>query len=91
MGKLTLGCFPGLVGSLSLDFAVRLADAAVKKGHEVDFWVSSNSTMLSKKGQRAFKDYSYLAKILEENIASGKFKACTCEACAEAAATTRKT
>ena len=57
MGKLTMGVFPGLVGSLSLDFSVKLAEAAVKKGHTVDYWVSSNATMLSKKGQRSFKDY----------------------------------
>jgi len=31
MGKLTMGVFPGLVGSLSLDFSVKLAEAAVKK------------------------------------------------------------
>lgn len=84
MGKLTIGAFPGLVGSLSLDFSVKLAEAAVNKGHEVDFWVSSNGTMLSKKGQRAFKDYSALAKTLEALFATGKFKACACEACAEA-------
>lgn len=84
MGKLTIGAFPGLVGSLSLDFAVKLAEAAVKKGHSVDLWVSSNATMLSKKGQRAFKDYSYLAKTLEELFKTGKFQACACEACAEA-------
>jgi len=40
MGKLTMGVFPGLVGSLSLDFSVKLAEAAVKKGHTVDYWVS---------------------------------------------------
>jgi tRNA 2-thiouridine synthesizing protein D len=84
MGKLTLGCFSSLVGSVSLDFAVKLSDAAVKKGHSVDFWVSSNATMLSKKGQRAFKDYSYLAKTLQELFATGKFRATACEACAEA-------
>lgn len=62
MAKLTIGSFSSLVGSVSLDFAVKLAEAAVKKGHKVDFWVSGNATMLSKKGQRAFKDYSALQK-----------------------------
>lgn len=84
MGKLTIGCFSSLVGSLSLDFAVKLSEAAVKKGHDVDLWVSSNATMLSKKGQKPFKDYSHLAKTLTELFASGKFKAVACEACAEA-------
>ncbi len=84
MGKLTIGCFSSLVGSLSLDFGVKLSQAAVQKGHTVDFWVSSNATMLSKKGQRAFKDYSALAKPLSELFATGKFKATACEACAEA-------
>jgi tRNA 2-thiouridine synthesizing protein D len=84
MGKLTIGVFSSLVGSLSLDFAVKLSEAAVKKGHSVDFWVSGNATMLSKKGQRAFKDYSALQKPLQELLATGKFQATACEACAEA-------
>lgn len=84
MGKLTIGCFASLVGSVSLDFAVKLSQAAVQKGHTVDLWVSGNGTMLSKKGQRAFKDYSALAKPLQELFATGKFQATACEACAEA-------
>jgi len=84
MGKLTIGCFASLVGSLTLDFAVKLSEAAVKKGHKVDFWVSGNATMLSKKGQKAFKDYSHLAKTLQELFATGNFQATACEACAEA-------
>ncbi|MEW6116777.1 MAG: DsrE family protein [Nitrospirota bacterium] len=84
MGKLTIGSFSSLVGSVSLDFAVKLAQAAVQKGHSVDLWVSGNGTMLSKKGQRAFKDYSYLAKTCQELFATGKFQMTACEACAEA-------
>ena len=84
MSKLTIGVFSSLVGSLSLDFAVKLADAAVRKGHHVDFWVSGNATMLSKKEQRAFKDYSALQKTLQELFKTGKFQATACEACAEA-------
>ena len=84
MAKLTIGCFSSLVGSLSLDFAIKLSDAAVKKGHSVDLWLSGNATMLSKKGQKAFKDYSALAKPVQELIATGKFQITACEACAEA-------
>lgn len=84
MGKLTIGSFSSLVGSLSLDFAVKLSEAAVKKGHKVDLWVSGNATMLSKKGQRAFKDYSYLQKTLKELLETGSFQMTACEACAEA-------
>jgi len=84
MGKLTMGCFSSLVGSLSLDFAVKLTDAAVKKGHKVDLWVSVNATMLSKKGQKAFKDYSALEKKIQELLATGNFQVTACEACAEA-------
>ncbi len=84
MAKLTIGVFSSLVGSLSLDLAVKLADAAIKKGHKVDMWVSGNATMLSKKGQRAFKDYSALEKKLQELFATGNFRATACEACAEA-------
>lgn len=84
MGKLTIGTFSSLVGTLSLDFAVKLSQAAVKKGHTVDLWTSGNATMLSKKGQKAFKDYSHLAKTIAELTATDKFRICACEACAEA-------
>ena len=84
MGKLTIGCFSSLVGSLSLDFSVKLAEAAVKKGHTVDYWMSGNATMLAKKGQKAFKDYSFLSKTIQELLATGKFQITACEACAEA-------
>ena len=83
MAKLTIGCFSSLVGSMSLDFAVKLAEAAVEKGHEVDFWMSGNAVMLSKKGQKKFQDYSYLDKKVQELIGKGA-KFCACEACAEA-------
>ncbi len=83
MGKLTIGCFSSLVGSMSLDFAVKLCAAAIEKGHKVDFWVSGNGTMLSIKEQRAFKDYSYLEKPLKELMAKG-LTVTACEACAEA-------
>ena len=84
MGKLTIGSFSSLVGSVSLDFSVKLAEAAIKKGHKVDLWVSGNATMLSKKGQRAFKDYTYLAKTIQELLAGGNLQVTACEACAEA-------
>ncbi len=84
MAKLTVGSFASLVGSLSLDFAVKLCQAAVKKGHNVDLWLSGNATMLSKKGQKSFRDYSALQKTIEELLATGRFQMTACEACAEA-------
>lgn len=84
MGKLTIGSFSSLVGSMSLDFAVKLAEAAVNKGHKVDFWVSGNATMLGKKNQSKFRDYSYLAKTVQDLINTGNFRFCICEACAKA-------
>lgn len=83
MGKLTIGCFASLVGSLNLDFAVKLAGAAMEKGHKVDLWVSGNGTMLSIKDQRPFKDYSALEKPLKELMEKG-LTITACEACAEA-------
>ena len=83
MGKLTIGCFSSLVGSMTLDFAVKLAGAAIDKGHKVDFWLSGNATMLSIKGQRAFKDYSSLEKPVKELMDKG-LTITACEACAEA-------
>ncbi|MBF0515699.1 MAG: DsrE family protein [Nitrospirae bacterium] len=82
MGKLTIGCFSSLVGSMTLDFAVKLAEAARKKGHDVDMWLSGNGTMLSKKGQRSFKDYSSLEKTIT-SLVEGGMNVTACEACAE--------
>ncbi|GBE02323.1 DsrE/DsrF-like family protein [bacterium BMS3Bbin06] len=84
MGKLTLGCFSSLVGSMTLDFAVKLSEAAVRKGHEVDLWLSGNGIMLGKTKQSKFRDYSYLAGPVEELLKTGKFKVTNCEACAKA-------
>jgi len=84
MAKLTIGVFSSLVGSLSLDFAVKLSEAAIKKGHSIDFWLSGNATMLSKKGQRSFKDYSALQRSVQDLLTTGKFQMTACEACAEA-------
>jgi tRNA 2-thiouridine synthesizing protein D len=83
MGKLTIGCFSSLVGSMTLDFSVKLAKAAMDKGHSVDMWLSGNGTTLSKTGQRSFQDYSSLQKTVEELVAKG-MTLVACEACAEA-------
>ena len=83
MGKLTIGCFASLVGSLDLDFAVKLSAAAMEKGHKVDLWLSGNGTMMSIEKQRAFKDYSSLEKPLTELMEKG-LNVTACEACAEA-------
>lgn len=83
MGKLTIGCFASLVGSMNLDFTVKLAGAALEKGHKVDLWLSGNATMLSIDKQRAFKDYSSLEKPIKELMAKG-LQVTACEACAEA-------
>lgn len=83
MGKLTIGCFASLVGSTNLDFAVKLSEAALEKGHKVDLWLSGNATMLSIEKQRAFKDYSSLEKTVTELMEKG-LNITACEACAEA-------
>jgi len=84
LAKLTIGTFSSLIGSLSLDFAVKLSDAALKKGHSVDLWLSGNATTLAKKDQKAFRDYSALQKPVEEMLSTGRFKMTSCEACSEA-------
>ena len=80
MGNLTIGCYPGLVGSMSYDFALKLAKAAVDKGHKVSIWYSGNATGSVKAHQKHLKDYStgekYLTELLEKGV-----EICTCEAC----------
>ena len=56
MGELTLGVFPSLVGSMSLDFSFKLAEAGMAKGHNVNMWLFGNGGMRAKKGEKAFKD-----------------------------------
>ncbi|HEX9020831.1 MAG TPA: DsrE family protein [Nitrospirota bacterium] len=83
MAELTLGVFPSLVGSMSLDFSFKLAEAAIAKGHKVNMWLSGNAVMMAKKGQKAFKDYSHNQKKMLELIGKG-METTVCEACAEA-------
>lgn len=80
MGTLSIGVFSSLVGSMDLDFAIRLTQAAITKGHTVNLWLSGNSTILSKDKQKEFKDYSYLDKTLRTLIQKGLTVA-SCEAC----------
>jgi len=83
MGKLTIGCFPGLVGNMSYDFVLKLAEAAKDKGHDVDVWFSGNATGSIAAGQKHLKDYStaeqHLTRLMEKGV-----KFCTCEACSVA-------
>lgn len=80
MGTLTIGVFSSLVGSMSYDFALKLAEAAAKKGHKVNMWFSGNAAGSPLKGQKHLKDYSHgetpLRKLLEMGV-----EVCTCEAC----------
>lgn len=83
MGTLTIGTFASLVGSMNLDFVVKLAATALDKGHEVNLWLSGNSTLLVNKDQKEFKDYSHPGVMLPELIDKG-LKVVVCEACAMA-------
>lgn len=83
MGKLVIGCFASLVGSTNLDWAVKLSEAALEKGHKVDLWVSGNGVSISIEKQSPFKDYSSLEKPLLELMEKG-LNVTACEACAEA-------
>ncbi|MDI6794263.1 MAG: hypothetical protein QME81_15605 [bacterium] len=57
MATLSIGLFSSLVGSMNSDFALKLAEAAVNKGHTVNLWFSGNATTLARKRQKSFKDY----------------------------------
>jgi tRNA 2-thiouridine synthesizing protein D len=81
MGTLTIGCFSSLVGSKSLDFTLKLAKAAVDKGHKVNIWLTSNGTIMGKANQKHLKDYSHSEKYVKELLEKG-VEICECEACA---------
>lgn len=83
MAELSIGLFSSLIGSMNSDFAINLAEAATNKGHKVNLWLSGNATTLSKKNQKAFKDYSYLIEKIEGLLKRGVSIA-VCEACAKA-------
>lgn len=80
MAILTIGCFPGVVGNMTYDFALKLAEAAVDKGHKVNLWLSGNATSSAKANQKHLKDYptgeKHLKVLLEKGV-----EICTCEAC----------
>jgi tRNA 2-thiouridine synthesizing protein D len=83
MAKLTIGCFSSVVGSMSADFALKLADAVSQKGHQVDLWLSGNGTSIIKSGQKKFLDYSYNQERVKTLLQRG-VKVTACEACSEA-------
>ncbi|MBN2654329.1 MAG: DsrE family protein [Nitrospirae bacterium] len=83
MGRLTIGSFSSPAGTMSLDFAIKLAEAAINKGHAVDLWLSGNATVLGNKDQKHYKDYSHLQKTVKLMFNSGRFRMAICEACAE--------
>lgn len=68
---------------MNADFALKLAEETSNKGHSINLWLSGNATTLGKKGQKPFKDYSYLGEkiktLVEKGVAIG-----ICEACAAA-------
>jgi|GEM_PF-301560 len=80
---LSIGLFSSLVGSMNPDFAIKLTEAAVNKGHTVNLWFSGNATTLARKGQKPFKDYSYLLERIKALKEKG-VKIGVCEACASA-------
>ncbi len=80
MAVLSMGIFSSLIGSMSTDFAIKLASAAIEKGHKVNIWLSGNSVGLVKKNQKHLKDYSTGEKHLLELMQKG-VEICTCEAC----------
>jgi tRNA 2-thiouridine synthesizing protein D len=83
MATLTIGCFPGLVGNMTYDFALKLAEAAVNKGHKVNIWFSGNASGSVKAKQKHLKDYSTGEKHLKALMERG-VEICTCEACSNA-------
>lgn len=83
MGTLTIGIFSSLIGSMSFDFTMKLAEAAVNKGHKVNLWFSGNATSAAKNNQKHLKDYSTGEKPLKALLEKG-VEVCTCEACTSA-------
>ncbi|MBU1262306.1 DsrE family protein [bacterium] len=83
MATLTIGLFSSLVGSMNPDFAIKLIESAVNKGHTVNLWFSGNAVTLVRKGQKSFKDYSFSMERLKALQAKGVVIA-VCEACAAA-------
>jgi tRNA 2-thiouridine synthesizing protein D len=80
MGKLSIGLFPGVVGNMTYDFALKLAGAAKDKGHDVNLWFSGNASGSIIAGQKHLKDYSTAETHLKALIEKG-VQICACEAC----------
>jgi tRNA 2-thiouridine synthesizing protein D len=80
MGKLAMAVFPGLVGNMTYDFALKFAEAAKDKGHDVSIWFSGNATSSVKANQKHLLDYptgeKHLLRLIEKGV-----EICTCEAC----------
>ncbi len=80
---ITIGVFSSLIGSSGFDFAVKLAESSIKKGHKVVLWFSGNATVLGIKAKKPFKDYSFLDDKIKNLLECGA-EIGVCEACAVA-------
>lgn len=87
---ITIGVFSSLIGSCNLDFALKLAEASIKKGHKVNLWFSGNATLVGIKGQRQFKDYSFLCEKIKSLKELG-IEIAICESCAAARGVNKET
>lgn len=80
MGILSISLFSS-AGSMNSSFAMKLAEAALEKGHEVNLWLAGNATTLAAKDQKEYKKYFSYEKDLKDLIEKG-LKVAVCEMCA---------
>jgi|Deesub1362A_J573_1020465.scaffolds.fasta_scaffold00762_16 sulfur relay (sulfurtransferase) complex TusBCD TusD component (DsrE family) len=80
MGTLTIGLLTRPYGSKNIAFVLRLAKAALEKGHSVKLWLSGDATTVAKKGQHKYqKSFNFEAE-LKELIERG-LEVVNCESC----------
>lgn len=81
MGTLVIGILTGAYGSKNIAFALRLAKAAIEKGHSVRLWLSGDATTVAKKGQHEYHRCFNFEAELRELIEMG-LEVVNCESCA---------
>lgn len=80
MGVLTISLFSS-AGSMNSTFALKLAEAAIDKGHTVNLWLAGNAAGLAARNQKEYKRYmhyeSKIVKLIEKGLSVA-----VCEMCA---------
>lgn len=80
MGALAISLFSS-AGSENSNFAIKLAESALDRGHVVHLWLAGNAAILAARDQKEYKKYFHYEGDLKRLLSKG-LRVAVCEMCA---------